>query len=282
MRRNCLLTIVVWFALIGAYAWYLRTWLEPPALFVAAFAMGTAMGAAFLMFNGARYALRDGAARSRLSRGERPEDGDLVAAVGELRPMLDPLRAPFSGRECVAYSYQIGGIPGREQVKDYAGYALTRCSVHTNYGSFLLGGFPVLEGFGIEVCGQAEAERYVAETKFTRLDNVLVVTKETLGLYAMPPPIRIDWAIGTPPSKLDGRIPIEIIVENGARVVAYGRYSARDQSIGSDRSDQGWLRLQSQEAGKIRSASAAGWSIAALMLIGAAHLILWAVMGKIS
>jgi hypothetical protein len=279
MRRNCLITIVIWFALIAGYAVSLRQRLGPPELFIAAAAMGTAVGAGLLMFKAAANVIRDSAARDRLARGQRPRDGELVAAVGEIRPMMDPLHAPFTGRECVAYTYRIGGIPGHERATptDYVGFGFTRCAVHTPYGSFAIGSFPVLEGFGMEIGAATDAARYIAETKFEQMNRVTTLTKTTYGLYMMTPPVRIDWSFGEPAESMLGRIPIETIVESGARVTAYGRYSARDQSIitGTE-----YVRLVPQLKEQIRHASALGQSIGGLMIIGAAHLILWAVLTK--
>jgi hypothetical protein len=36
-----------------------------------------------------------------------PEDGQIVQAIGRVRPLGFPLRAPFSGTECVSYMYTI-------------------------------------------------------------------------------------------------------------------------------------------------------------------------------
>lgn len=283
MRRNCLIAIVIWLALIAGYALYLRDWLRPPELFAGAFLMGTAVGCGLLMFNAARHAIRDANARARLARGERPRDGDLVAAAGEIRPSLDALTAPFSDRACVLYKYEIRTVrEGEARAKDYVGFAFARCSVHTAYGSFALGSFPVLEGFGWERGDVASAARYVASTQFTRMDSVLAIAKEAFGLHRKGPPFRIDWAIGDPPQSLEDALAVEMIVAGGTRVIAFGRYSARDQSIVADDGDQGYLRMRPHAEQERREAGAIGKCIAGLMVIGAAHLILWALLTKFS
>src|SRR5215212_523316 len=134
MLRNCTAAVVVWIALAIGYFTTLRT-LPGAGKYFAALAMATVVAMGLALIHGVRYSISDWRARRRLARGERPRDGDLAAATGPVHPTLDALQAPFSGRPCVLYSYEIGlphsgeGRPAR----DYVGFGMTRCAVRTPY-----------------------------------------------------------------------------------------------------------------------------------------------------
>src|SRR5690349_8055476 len=147
MARNCGIAIALWIALAGGYFWFLRTRLEMPVSLIVALVIATIVWVALVNMHAARLAYADWQARNRMARGERPHDGDLVSAVGELRPTFEPLRSPLRGTPCVAYTYKIGprGEMSEGSTPDYAGFAATRCAVQTPYGSFQLGSFPLFE-----------------------------------------------------------------------------------------------------------------------------------------
>src|SRR6185436_16833783 len=107
MPRNCIVAIVFWFVLAGAYGYVLR---EEPGTgkYFVVIGMTTVVWFGAVTMFGARFKLRDWSARRRMARGERPQDGDLVAATGPVHPAFESLKAPFSGRECVIYEYAVG------------------------------------------------------------------------------------------------------------------------------------------------------------------------------
>ena len=240
MVRNCIAAIVAWIVLTAAYAAWLWKRITPQSnALIVALLMGTIVWVGLAMMHGARYTLRDWNARNRLARGERPNDGDLVAAIGEIRPVFESLRAPFSDRDCVLYAYEIGGRPG-EGPKDYVGFAMARCAVHTPYGSFTLGTFPVVDRIPRDVGDRARAEQYIASTMFEPLENVVGVVKSTFSLFSLVPPVRKDWRIGEP-SQIGQAF--ERVIESGARVTAIGRYQSATSTIVSDTKEKGYLRL---------------------------------------
>jgi len=245
MIRNCIAAIVLWIVLVAGYGIFLWKRSPPDAQLVLPLMMASAVWIGLVTMHGARYSYRDWSARNRLARGERPSDGDLVAAVGEIRPTFEVLRAPFSDRACVLYTYDIGPRARGDgnAARDFVGFAMARCSVHTPYGSFQLGSFPVLDRFPKERGDGARAEAYVASTEFEEMTGVVQIAKSTFGLHTSPPPLRKDWQIGPRPETLQGAEITERIVESGTRVTAIGRYVSSQNAIVSDLQEKGYLRV---------------------------------------
>jgi hypothetical protein len=246
MKRNCGIAILLWLALAGGYLWFLRERLPAPASTIVALVMGTFVWTSLMVLNGGRYALRDWRARNRLARGERPQDGDLVSAVGVIRPTFESMRSPLRGIDCVAYAYKIGPFSESSERggADYAGFGMTRCAVQTPYGAFQLATYPVFEDIPDEDGDAAVAEQYVASTKFETLDGLKEMATTVFGLYKLAPPMRKDWRIGG-----EGRVDVrdadlkESVVRTGATVTAVGRYVAATNAIVSDTKEQGYLRV---------------------------------------
>jgi hypothetical protein len=239
--RNCLIAIVVWIALFAGYAfWLSRSDLPVEGALLGGAMMSFLVGLGLAMISSARFAIRDHLALERFRRGERPRDGELAAVTGEIRPAFESLRAPFSGRECVVYRYDIGpDRANREVARDYAGFAFARCAIHSPYGTYALGVFPVLHGFPEQRASSGQA--YVEATEFEELSNVLALAKYTLDLHHQPPPFRMDWQFGRPsegPQEAK-----EAVVASGATVTAYGRYSASANALVSGEKGHGYLRL---------------------------------------
>lgn len=244
MPRNCLIAIVVWIVLFAGYSSFLYRADAPlEGALLGGAMMSFLVGLGLAMISGARFAARDRRALERFRRGERPRDGELAAVSGAVRASFEPLRAPLSGRECVVYRYDIGPPTRRseDRARDYVGFAFTRCAVHSPYGTYTLGSFPVLNGFPEQRHDAARAQEYVAATQHEELSNVLTLAKYTLELHHQPPPLRVDWQLGkASEGALETR---ETIVENGATVTAYGRYSAATNSLVSGTKSEGYLRL---------------------------------------
>ncbi|HEX2834273.1 MAG TPA: hypothetical protein VHW00_14785 [Thermoanaerobaculia bacterium] len=246
MVRNCAAAIAVGVALLGGYLWFLHGRLEMPFLFIVALVMALVVWTALVVMNGGRYAWRDWRARNRMARGERPADGELVSAVGEIRAALGVLHSPLRGVPCVAYSYKIGPPAQTSDgpAPDFAGFAMSRCTVHTPYGSFHLASFPMFEGIPEERGDPAVAAQYVASTQFERLDGFQAMVRAMFALHSTPPPFRKDWRVaGEPRIAVEEAELEERVIPAGARVTAVGRYVAASGSIVADLNDQGYLRL---------------------------------------
>lgn len=245
MKRNCIAALVVWIVLVIGYYSAIR---EVPGTekYFEALGMGTVVFFGLALIHGVRYSLSDWRAKQRLARGERPRDGDLTAAIGPLQASFETITAPFSGRACVLYAYEIGPKRTSEHpsARDYVGFGMTRCSVRTPYGEVALGSYPVLEHVFETEVDRAAAAEYVANTNFTHPGGVTAIVKSMLAVHTTAPPLKQDWQIG------DASVPVqhaevtEKIIAPGDTITAIGRYVAASNAIVSDTHQKGFLRLR--------------------------------------
>jgi len=277
MVRNCSIAIIVWILLVAGYGYYLWPQVRDEARWIVPLVMGSVVWGGLASIHGTRYALRDWRARNRLARGERPQDGDLVSAIGAIRPVFEPLRAPFTGRECVLYSYEIGPPPsGQGRVaKDYAGFGMVPCEVQTPYGAFRLGTFPILENLADDRGDRTLGDEYVQATTFEEL-SIATVAKRIFAIHTQPPPLRIDWRIGQPSHV--GLQYVEQILAPGQTITAIGRYISANNSIVSDTKDKGYLRVR--PGGDPRRVSsfpseALGKLFGGLAIVVVANVVMW-------
>ena len=284
MIRNCVVAVIAWVALLVIYGIVLFR--ESPGPLIFLIASGVWVG--LVLINASRYSLRDWRARNRMARGERPQNGELVAATGTIRPFMEPLIAPFTGRECVVYSYNVGPSGTRRRdnpAKDYSGFAMTRCSVHTPYGSFALGSFPTVDGLPAEHhVDRARAAEYIGTTQFTRLSGMRELVNAMIALYSAKPPIRYDWQISEPDSEPATAAIEERVVEVGKVVTVFGRYDSASSSIVTDTKEKGFLRLR--PGGNPREVSsfpgeAAAKFLVGLLLAAGPNVALWLYFGGV-
>jgi len=244
MARNCTAAIIVWIGLVGGYFYSIRQ-IPGSGKFFAAFGMGTAVWIGLALLHGIRFQIADWRAKQRLARGERPHDGDLAAATGPVSAGFESLTAPFSGRPCVLYEYDIGP-PDRGQgrpARDYVGFGMARCTVRTPYGEIGLGSYPVLESVFESEADRDAAEEYVANTTFEELEGLALVPK-MLSIHKSPPPLKEDWQIGKPSIDVRHAVVTEKLIAPGDTVTAIGRYVAAQNAIVSDTKQKGYLRLR--------------------------------------
>src|SRR5580765_1509812 len=134
MKKGCGFALAVWIALVGAYgyvAWQ-KTHEQLPAIVVGILG-GTFAAILISSFVGLFTGARDRAALRRAINAEAARDGRLEAASGPIRPLGAALEAPFTGRACVAYEYDIKQ-PDVDQ-SEYAGVALAPSTIDTVRGS---------------------------------------------------------------------------------------------------------------------------------------------------
>jgi hypothetical protein len=161
----------------------LDDWKVPAAMatFVSLFT-SFAVLAAIAVFEG----LRD---RRRLAPGGAAfVDGQFAAAEGEVRAQGKLLKAPFTGRPCVAYEYDVwlgsGGVPGRmgrgsgRGWAGVAGVALAPCVIEAAQGSVrLLGWTPLQTHFRPEWLEdtpktRSVLKRVLAERRFEKMTGI--------------------------------------------------------------------------------------------------------------
>ncbi|MEA2165652.1 MAG: hypothetical protein QOK37_3779 [Thermoanaerobaculia bacterium] len=247
MKRGCLLTLLILFALIGVYWYLLHGHIEPPVLWwgvgIASFFMWIATGA----LRTAAFAARDARRVSNQSvsagfNGEDMEDGATITVVGRVRAVSQPLRAPFSDQPAVLYSYEIehestGPEESTSNVKDYSGFALTPTAIDSPRGSILLLGFPLLEGFPKTTfdtdAARQNAAAYVASTAFIDMEGFhpgQIYQQVRDMLTEDDGSVRKDWKM-TDDRDFSNKILVEQIVAPGEQVCAIGRWSAAKRGL---------------------------------------------------
>jgi hypothetical protein len=156
VKRGCFISLLILGACFGGYWYVLHGHVEPPAFWWATGIASFLMWISISALQGAIGAARDASRVSSESSfggygGEQFNDDATVTVVGHIRAMGSSLRAPFSGKAAVLYSYDIDHISqGRNDstnVKDYSGFALVPCAIDSPHGSIRLLGFPLFEGF---------------------------------------------------------------------------------------------------------------------------------------
>jgi hypothetical protein len=276
MKRNCLLAVVAWVVLLGVYGYLVRDIAED-GKYIGVFVMATVVWIGLIKIQGVRFTVRDWRAKRRMARGERPRDGELAAATGPVHPTLDVLRAPFSGSECVLYSYEIG-LPGTggegRPPRDYLGFGMTRCSVRTPYGEVALGSFPVMEHFFETDVDREAAAQYVAETSFDQQEGFTGLIKAMFSVHTASPPLKIDWKLGDSEADVRHAMITEKIIAPGETITAIGRYVGATNAIVSDTQEKGFLRVTRGGDGLRVGGfpwSAVWASLGGILIIAAAH-----------
>jgi hypothetical protein len=76
------------------------------------------------------------------------QDGKRVALFGFIYPLHGSgIKAPFSHKDCVAYSYCVQSGAGEDSYKKYEGFCLSPAVIMTRRGDVKLFAFPELKGF---------------------------------------------------------------------------------------------------------------------------------------
>lgn len=227
MKKSCALTFLVWAALVALYA--RLAW--PKVHEVAPTAIIAVLGGTFAgmlvagtigLFTGAG----DAAAFARAARGEPRRNGRIEAASGPVRPLGAPLEAPFSGKACVAYEYDVKN-PGAQR-SDFAGMALTPCVVDAPNGQARILAWAMLDSFpatGAEAVDAARAEAYLRGAPAEPLGLANALTQVSSLLTDDDGSIRKDFRIADAPGDLGGRSLVEKTIPIGATVTAVGRWS---------------------------------------------------------
>ena len=149
-----------------------------------------------------------------LLRGGPPEEGAWVAVSGSIHSM-DPLRAPFSGAECVAYHYRI--YLGKTVL--YDGKALAPSTIATRHGSVRLLAVPFLDLPAQTIAGAAEkARQFIDATAFESVTVEQEATDDD-GVF------RRDKEYHGPVADLSRCTFEERHIRQGETVCAFGLYS---------------------------------------------------------
>jgi hypothetical protein len=226
VKKGCGFILAVWIALVGAYgyvAWQtIHEWF--PAAMIGVLG-GTFAGALVGSFVGLFTGARDRAALRRAIDGEPFRDGRLEAASGPIRPLDAPLDAPFTGRPCVAYEYDVKK-PGADR-SEFAGVALAPSAIDTGRGSVHVLGWAILDEFpaGGGTLDTARGTAYLQSARSEPLGLTSIVGILGDLLADDDGAIRKDFRIGPDTVDLQGRRIEERIVPVGAVVTMLGRWT---------------------------------------------------------
>lgn len=169
-------------------------------------------------------------------------DGERAFICGAIKPVGPLLRAPFSGKDCVGYSYRVThkSDTGKATWTDYEGYALSPFVIRSPKGDIK----PVPEAsndffyeLSQEKLGEAEdrAREYLRSTDFgSPKSGILGGSSRTKKIVGGPGEFRCDSAIGDPPQDLRGCRLEERIIQPGENVYAIGVYSSADTALFPD------------------------------------------------
>lgn len=238
-------------AITTALAVGLREWygIEPQDAIGALIFAGVFSWVSASLLISAVTAFRERAALRASTGGGTPPDGRRTILAGYLEPTGPPLRAPLSGRDCVAYTFEIYEMKrvGKSTSKVvYAdGIALTPTTIVTRGGSYRLLAVPELD------CPEADLDRTTAEPHAGALMSALPFTPPPAP-FSKRPSIEAQWndddgAYSRVTRHVEGSIDLtqcrltERHLERGARVCVFGHYSAARRAIVADPAD--WSKI---------------------------------------
>ena len=191
-------------------------------------------------------ARRERARTAAFARGERYRDGEFAAVEGKVRAASEILTAPFSGRRCVAYEYQVwmgaGSIPGKLRDPSagrgwagIAGVALAPTVIEGAHGPVRVMGWTPLARFrpqwfdGRTPDVQKRLREMIRARKFEKMTGTrgFRLVGRLFDLQSDDDgAVRQDWCLDEAALDAAGAGDIsETVVEEGARVGASGLWS---------------------------------------------------------
>ena len=249
MKRGCWSSLVIWALAAAAYWYRLHDRLDGPAKIwvpvIAGFFMAMVVGmirAAFTSMGEMRRVRR--AMEPAGFMGEQPADGESIAVSGHIRPLGMPLTAPFSHKRAVLYNYDVehpetSSRGNTGPAKDYSGLALTPSVIDTTHGQVKLLCFPQLEGIQKEVVfgddALQNATEYIRTTQWSSMGmNPVQMYREVRDMLTDDDgQIRKDFKVHGC-EDLQRATLMEEVVEPGAQVFAFGKWSAEKRGIVPD------------------------------------------------
>ncbi len=183
-------------------------------------------------------------------------DGESIAVAGVVVPEAPLLKAPISGTECVAYSYDIHhfsevGKNSKRRISDFSGFGCTPFVIHTQTGPVKLKGCVHLdfkEEILTEDSNYKNAESYVLTTQFTQVKG-LGPLKDMFSnmrdfLTDEDGVIQKNWGrIGPCGSMRDENL-AEQQVKPGDEICAFGIFSSTRRALVSDSEVAGLLPVR--------------------------------------
>ena len=235
--KGCVTMLVLFAAVFGGYFWYLQHLEFPVNLILSLFG-----SIGLLIFFSSLWQVIFGEghdkAFKRAQAGEPLREGEIEAVWGPITALGEPIMAPFSGQECVAYEYdakrptvQNDEGESRQQGSDIAGLALTPCVIRSNRGDVRLLGFSMLTDFPEvdqeEIPFDLErAHAYLQSTEFKQmgLGNIFSALSQMDDVLADDDgTVRQDWVMRAKDDiDLGSDVLMEKVIREGDIVTAVG------------------------------------------------------------
>ena len=248
MKKTCLffriglcLAAAAYFLLIRHYVPEIHTLPAIGLSVLGAFSMLALFGAISNLIQG----LSDKRVIARALNREPFSDGKRGAAIGRIEAAgLATITAPFSGRDCLGYEYEVyelietrtrGSAPTTVKKLYCSGFGLITSQVRTTQGDIRILGFPVIDEFPTDFTespeDRARANTYIAQTQFQNIKkNIGSIFSEFDDLFRdADGAVRKD--LGEPITLHERHRLTEIIVPRGAEVCAIGVYSKRENAL---------------------------------------------------
>jgi len=168
MLKGCGLSLFLLLAIAGAYmVAFDQVFPRPEGLIFGAVA-GVVTFFCFGALTNAWTAWSDGSLISKSEFGLQLNDGCKVAVAGRIRAEGEPLKAPFSGKECVVCEYDVsqaeaGASDDDDAASDYAGFLMSPCQIETSWGNVRLLSFPLVDKVLPENCLSPKSIRAARE-----------------------------------------------------------------------------------------------------------------------
>jgi hypothetical protein len=215
--------------------------------------------------------------------------GTIEAAAGH-----EPIEAPFTGRACLAYVYNVSEPRSKDinhsAVALYVGHGCVPSEVRTPQGPLRILASPGLGEMQSRRCTDPEERRraiaYVQSATFETLTIFQWGRISRLGreLLAECGAVRKDFQCTFSPRGIESCSFSETIIEPGAVVTVKGVYSADRRGLAPDGNDPDFFRVIPGDADSVARElrSRARWrSVAALMMVVVIYPIIWIVASHI-
>jgi len=248
MKKTCLLFVLGLCIVTVAYFLLIRRYIPEihplPSVGLAVLGGASAL-ALFGAISNLIQGLSDKIVLARAAKSSPLSDGKRAAAIGRIDSSgLATITAPFSGRDCLAYEYEVyelivmrsGRSPSTTSKKLHcSGFGLIPSRIRTNQGEIRILGFPLIDEFPKDFTespeDRARAEAFIAQTKFHNIKkNFGSIFSEFDDLFRDADGA-VQKDLGEPVTIQERHRLTEIIVPRGSDVCAIGVYSRRDNAL---------------------------------------------------
>lgn len=187
MLKGCGLSLLMLVVLAGGYMYAFDQIFQRPEGLIFGGISGLITFFCIGALTNAWTAWSDWSLISKSEFGIQLNDGEKIAVAGRIRADGEPMKAPFSGKECVICEYHIAqpevessSSDSDNTASDFAGFLMTPCKIETSWGDVRLLGFPMVDDTVIDHCiltSEVQAARnFLLHTEFEDRSGMKVVS----------------------------------------------------------------------------------------------------------